>query len=110
MKKLGEKLTDEELVSALRRCSSGDPEQPCDGCPAYLLCLSFEFNIDDEAANRIMELSNQEAEWIVPDENYPDTCSNCMFEFVFDGDDNYVPKYCPECGRKMIRRRTYDDN
>lgn len=51
-----------------------------------------------------------EAEWIVPDKNYPDTCSNCMFEFAFDGDDNYVPKYCPECGRKMIRRRTYNDN
>lgn len=106
MKKLGEKLTDEELVSALRRCASGDPEQPCDGCPAYLLCLGSEFSIDDEAAKRIAELSKQEAEWIVPDKYYPDTCSNCMFEFA--SDEDYLPKYCPECGYKMVGRRDFN--
>jgi len=41
------------------------------------------------------------ARWIVPDDNYPDTCSNCLFEFVWDGDDGYHPKRCPNCGAKM---------
>lgn len=41
------------------------------------------------------------ARWIVPDDNYPDTCSNCLFEFVWDGDDDYHPKRCPHCGAHM---------
>lgn len=41
------------------------------------------------------------AHWIVPDENYPDTCSNCLFEFVWDGDEGYHPKRCPNCGAHM---------
>lgn len=41
------------------------------------------------------------AKWLVPDEHYPDTCSNCNFEFVWDGDENYHPKYCPDCGAQM---------
>jgi hypothetical protein len=42
------------------------------------------------------------AKWIVPDEHYPDTCSNCLFEFVWDGDEGYKPNYCPNCGALMI--------
>ena len=45
------------------------------------------------------------AEWLVPDRCYPDTCSNCKFEFIWDGDDDYLPKYCPECGAAMTGRR-----
>ena len=46
------------------------------------------------------------AEWLVPDEHYPDTCSNCKFEFVLDlDDDEYMPKYCPECGATMTGRK-----
>jgi hypothetical protein len=42
------------------------------------------------------------ARWIVPDEHYPDTCSNCLFEFVCDSDPEYHPQYCPNCGAFMI--------
>ena len=45
------------------------------------------------------------AEWLVPDEHYPDTCSSCKFEFVWDGDDDYLPKFCPECGAAMGGRK-----
>lgn len=41
------------------------------------------------------------ARWIVPDEHYPDTCSNCKFEFVWDGDEEYHPRFCPNCGADM---------
>lgn len=44
------------------------------------------------------------AEWITPDEHYPDTCSSCLFEFVWDGDEKYKPKFCPDCGAKMSSR------
>ena len=42
------------------------------------------------------------AKWIVPDDNYPYTCSNCLFEFVWDGEEDYRPKFCPHCGALMI--------
>ena len=45
-----------------------------------------------------------DAEWLVPDENYPDTCSNCKFEFVYE-DMEYLPKFCPECGAHMAGRK-----
>ena len=41
------------------------------------------------------------AKWIVPDDHYPDTCSNCLFEFVWDGNEEYHPNYCPNCGADM---------
>lgn len=41
------------------------------------------------------------AKWIIPDDHYPDTCSNCLFEFVWDGEEDYRPKFCPECGAVM---------
>ena len=44
------------------------------------------------------------AEWLVPDEYYPDTCSNCKFEFVRDYEEDYIPKFCPECGACMTGR------
>lgn len=44
-------------------------------------------------------------QWLVPDKYYPDTCSKCKFEFIWDGDDDYLPKYCPECGTIMTGRR-----
>lgn len=50
-------------------------------------------------------VSTKFAEWVVPDEHYPDTCSNCKFEFVWDDEEDYVPKFCPECGTKMTGRR-----
>lgn len=43
------------------------------------------------------------AQWIVPDENYPETCSNCMYEYVRDEEDSYLPKFCPECGAMMSK-------
>lgn len=46
-----------------------------------------------------------QAQWLVPDEHYPNTCSSCKFEFVWDGDDGYLPKFCPECGAKMTDRK-----
>lgn len=47
----------------------------------------------------------KKAEWLVLDEHYPDTCSNCRFEFVWDGEGVYLPKYCPECGAAMRGRK-----
>jgi hypothetical protein len=41
------------------------------------------------------------ARWLVPDEHSTDTCSNCLFEFVWDGDPEYHPAYCPNCGALM---------
>lgn len=41
------------------------------------------------------------AQWVVPDKNYPETCSHCMFEYTREEDDGYLPKYCPECGAIM---------
>lgn len=45
------------------------------------------------------------ATWLVPDAHYPDTCSNCKFEFVWDDDEDYLPKFCPECGARMTSRK-----
>ena len=43
------------------------------------------------------------ARWIVPDDNYPYTCTNCLYEYVIDSDEEYKPsKYCPECGAFMM--------
>ena len=41
------------------------------------------------------------ADWVVPDKHYPITCSHCMLEFLWDDDEEYIPKYCPECGAQM---------
>lgn len=55
--------------------------------------------------SKVQQVEVKYAEWLVPDEHYPDTCSNCRFEFVWDGEECYIPKFCPECGAKMMCRR-----
>ena len=52
---------------------------------------------------QVIKYSAVKAKWIIPDDNYPLTCSNCLFEFVTDIDDDYQPKFCPECGARMER-------
>lgn len=66
------------------------------------LAWAHRIVLDAEAA-KVKEII--QAEWLVPDEYYPDTCSNCRFEFAWDGDEDYIPKFCPECGAGMVGRR-----
>ena len=43
------------------------------------------------------------ARWVVPDDYYPHTCTNCRFEYVhYDEEVDYVPNYCPNCGALMV--------
>lgn len=60
-----------------------------------MLKYSFETYVEDH------EQQHVNARWIVPDEWYPEICSNCLFEYCRDDDDDYIPKFCPECGAKM---------
>lgn len=58
---------------------------------------SFELYVEERDAQCV------HAQWVVPDKNYPETCSNCMFEYVRDEEDSYLPKFCPECGAMMSK-------
>lgn len=74
-----------------------------DGKPMIRVSQFKDYHWQDE---HFVELPEEvepvvHARWIVPDDNYPDTCSNCLFEFVWDGDDEYHPKRCPNCGAHM---------
>lgn len=47
------------------------------------------------------------ARWVVMDEYYPMMCTNCHFEYCKDDGDDYIPKYCPECGARMSEEVAY---
>ena len=69
-------------------CSLPISSDPLERCPGFL---------DKDKCKEITY-----AKWIVPDEHYHDTCSNCLFEFVCDDDEDYHPNFCPNCGALMI--------
>lgn len=57
-----------------------------------MLQQGFELYVAERDEQRLR------AQWVVPDINYPETCSHCMFEYTREEDDGYLPKYCLECG------------
>lgn len=63
------------------------------GMLQYSFKLYVAEHVEDKPVTR--------ARWVVPDKNYPETCSLCGFEYVKEEDCGYLPKYCPECGTPM---------
>ena len=59
----------------------------------YSFNLFVEEHVEDKPVTR--------ARWVIPDKYYPETCSMCAFELSRDEGDDYLPKYCPECGTPM---------
>lgn len=84
-------MSKESCVNCLHLWVCGLPasSDPLARCPGFL---------DKDKCKEITY-----ARWIVPDDNYPDTCSNCRFEYVHYNDEvDYKPNYCPNCGALMI--------
>ena len=76
----------------------------CEGCMTQTRKCRREEDAIEAWELRAEDAVQIYAEWLVPDENYPDTCSNCKFEFVYE-DEEYLPKFCPECGARMTGKR-----
>ena len=75
-------------------------EQVCSLPASATLVISCPYFLDRDKYKEIIH-----ARWLIPDKHYPDTCSNCLFEFVWDSDEGYHPNYCPQCGALMVRRK-----
>ena len=107
------KLSDTDLISSLRWCASQHPMKACDaGCPAYELCLSMEFDISEEAADRLEwlihlnERHNLKAKWGKPfllNGHWCRECSHCLYTSTHGDFDNkeFVPLCCSNCGAVM---------
>ena len=106
-------LSNDELISSLRWCASQHPMKACDaGCPAYSLCLSMEFDISEEAADRLewlIHLSKKNtlhAKWGKPmliNGHWYRECSKCLYSSAHGAADNreFVPLFCSNCGAAM---------
>ena len=67
--------------------------------PQKITMLKYAFNMFVEEC--VEDKPVTKARWVIPDKYYPETCSLCEFELSRDNDNDYLPKYCPDCGTPM---------